>query len=233
MKLVIYLFLFAFIFSVLLAVNANAQQTIFNVPTTDVLDRGKVYAELDLSFKPNEPRFSSFVPRVVIGMGGNVEIGLNVTGNIQPGDDTIALVPTVKYRFYQNERKDFALMAGTNFVIPVRNNAYDFGTYSYLAGSKTFNKTRLTAGAYIASNNVFAPNAVRAGGQFGIEQTINSKVSLAADWITGSHASGYFTPGLVYKPHPKVTTYWSYSIGNSGASNGNHFFLIEVGYNLN
>ncbi|PYS85975.1 MAG: hypothetical protein DMF62_17480, partial [Acidobacteria bacterium] len=67
MKLVIYLFLFAFIFSVLLAVNANAQQTIFNVPTTDVLDRGKVYAELDLSFKPNEPRFSSFVPRVVIG----------------------------------------------------------------------------------------------------------------------------------------------------------------------
>lgn len=233
MKLVIYLFLFAFIFSVLLAVNANAQQTIFNVPTTDVLDREKVYAELDLSFKPNEPRFSSFVPRVVIGVGGNVEIGLNVTGNIQPGEDTTALVPTVKYRFYQNEKKDFALMAGTNFVIAVRNKTYDFGTYSYLAGSKTIHKTRLTAGAYVASKNVFAPEAVRAGGQFGIEQTINSKFSLAADWITGSHASGYFTPGLIYKPHPKVTTYWSYSIGNSGASNGNHFFLFEVGYNFN
>lgn len=233
MKLVVYFFLLAFIFSALLAVNANAQQTIFNVPTTDVLDRGKVYAELDLSFKPNEPRFSSLVPRVVIGTGSNFEIGLNVTGNIQPGEDTTALVPTVKYRFYQNEKKDFALMTGTNFVIPVRNKTYDFGTYSYLAGSKTIKKTRLTAGAYVASKNVFAPDAVRAGGQFGIEQTINSKVSLAADWITGSHASGYFTPGLIYKPHPKVTTYWSYSIGNSGASNGNHFFLFEVGYNFN
>jgi hypothetical protein len=30
---------------------AHAQQTIFNVPTTDVLDRGKVYGELDSSFK--------------------------------------------------------------------------------------------------------------------------------------------------------------------------------------
>ena len=233
MKLVVYLFLFAFIHSVPLAVSANAQQTIFNVPTTDVLDRGKVYAELDLSFKPNEPRFSSFVPRIVIGTGSNFEIGLNMAGNIQPGDDATALVPTLKFRFYQNEKKDVALMAGTNFVIPVRNRAYDFGTYSYLAGSKTINKTRLTAGAYVASKSVFAPDAVRAGGQFGIEQTINSKFSIAADWITGKHASGYFTPGVILKPHPKVTTYWTYSIGNAGASNGNHFFLFEVGYNFN
>jgi hypothetical protein len=30
------------------------QQPIFNVPTTDVLDRGKLYAELDFSFKPTD-----------------------------------------------------------------------------------------------------------------------------------------------------------------------------------
>jgi len=167
------------------------------------------------------------------GTGSNFEIGLNMSGNIQPGDDATASVPTLKFRFYQNEKKDVALMAGTNFVIPVRNRAYDFGTYSYLAGSKTINKTRLTAGAYVASKSVFAPDAVRAGGQFGIEQTINNKFSIAADWITGKHASGYFTPGVILKPHPKVTTYWTYSIGNAGASNGNHFFLFEVGYNFN
>jgi len=33
---------------------AHAQQTIFNVPTTDVLDKGKVYFELDISAKPND-----------------------------------------------------------------------------------------------------------------------------------------------------------------------------------
>jgi hypothetical protein len=102
-----------------------------------------------------------------------------------------------------------------------------------LAISKTIIKTRLTAGGYVASKNVFAPNAVRAGGQFGIEQTVNNKFSVNADWITGRHASGYFTPGVVFKPASKVTTYWAYSIGNAAASRGNHFFLFEVGYNFN
>ena len=41
---------------------AHAQQTIFNVPSTDVLDKGKVYVELDASLKPTDgalvPKFS-------------------------------------------------------------------------------------------------------------------------------------------------------------------------------
>ena len=215
----------------------SAQQTIFNVPTTDVLGRGKIYAEMDAAFKLDKAddfgRFSSFVPRVVVGVGGNVEVGLNVTGNIQPGSDSTTLVPTVKWKFYENKKKDTALIAGTNFFIPVRNRSYNIGTYTYLAVSKTINKTRLTAGGFVASKNVFAPKAVRAGGQFGIEQTVNSKFSVAADWITGRHSAGYFTPGVIYKPHPKVTTYFSHSIGNDQAVKGNNFFLFELGYNFN
>lgn len=219
------------------SVVTTAQQTIFSVPTTDVLGYGKVYGELDAAFKPTGAeavgKFSSFVPRFVIGVGGNVEVGLKVTGNIQPGSDSTTLVPTVKWKFYENEERDTALIAGTNFYIPVRNRTYNVGTYTYVAVSKTISKTRLTGGGYVSSNNVFAPDAVRAGGQFGIEQTINSKLTVAADWITGKHANGYFTPGVIYKPHPKVTTYWSYSIGDTGASKGNHFFLFELGYNFN
>lgn len=219
------------------AKESTAQQTIFNVPTADVLDRGKVYLELDAAFKVDKTdqfgRFSSFVPRVVVGAGGNVEVGLNVTGNIQPGADSTTLVPTVKWKFYESEKNKIALFGGTNIYVPVRNRAYNIGSYSYLAAAKTINKTRLTAGGYVASKNVFAPNAVRAGGQFGIEQTVNSKFVVAADWITGKHASGYFTPGTIYKPHPRVTSYFSYSIGNTRAAQGNHFFLFELGYNFN
>jgi len=216
---------------------AGAQQTIFNVPSTDILSRGKVYGELDAAFKVNDQtalnRFSSFIPRVVVGVGGNVEVGLNITGNIQPGADSTTLVPTGKWRFYQNEKSGIALIAGTDLFIPVRNRTYHLGTYSYVAISKTINKTRLTGGGYVASKNVFAPEAVRGGGQFGIEQTVSSKFSVAADWITGKHASGYFTPGFIYKPTSRLTTYWAYSIGNINASNGNHFFLFEAGYNFN
>ncbi|MET0753558.1 MAG: hypothetical protein ABWZ66_09300 [Pyrinomonadaceae bacterium] len=214
----------------------NAQQTVFNVPTADVLDKGKVYVELDASFKTNNDevlrKFSSFVPRVVAGAGRNVEIGLNLAGNVQPGADTTTLVPSVKWRFYQNEKKDLALFAGNSFYIPVRNRGYKFGTYTYAAVAKTINKTRLTAGAFVFSKNVVAPDAARGGGQFAIEQTINSKLTIAADWLTGRHANGYFTPGIIYKPTPKITTYFSYSIGNSDANKGNHFFLFELGYNF-
>ncbi|MCW5955587.1 MAG: hypothetical protein KIT61_03310 [Pyrinomonadaceae bacterium] len=237
MKKFWYLIIFAFVFALLLGIDSKAQQTIFNVPSTDVLDPGRVYAELDVSFKVNNQdalrRFSSFVPRFVVGVGGNVEVGLNVNGNIQPGADATTLVPTLKWKFYRNEKKGIDLVAGTNFYIPVRNRTHKFGTYSYLAGSKTFKKTRLTAGGFVTSKNVFAEKAVRGGGQFAIEQTLNSKVKIAADWFTGRHASGYFTPGVIYNPHPKVTTYWAYSISNADAAKGNHFFLFEVGYNFN
>ena len=217
--------------------SVHAQQTIFNVPTTDVLDKGKVYLELDASLKPTDgsdvPKFSSFVPRVVIGVGGNVEFGLNLTGNIQPGSDSTTLVPTIKWKPYQSEGNGWAIVIGDNLFIPVRNRAYNAGNYFYAETSKTFkNGTRITFGGYDFTENVVAA-ANRAGGQFGFEQPLNRKVSFAADWFTGKHAAGYFTPGIIFKAGPKVTGYAGYSIGNQNVSGGNHFFLLELGYNVN
>ena len=189
---------------------------------------------LDLDTRGRDVRrFSSFTPRVVAGVGGNVEIGLNVVGNIQPGADAAALVPAIKYRFYRNEKKDVSVVAGTNVYIPLRNRAYNVGSYSYVNASKTFNgKTRLTAGGYFYTKNVVAQKA-RGGAQFGFEHTVNAKLVAAADYLTGKHASGYFTPGVIYKPIEKTTAYFGYSIGNANARGGNNFFLFELGYNFN
>lgn len=216
------------------AVTLRAQQTIFNVPSTDVLDRGKVYGELDVSFKPTDStlvnRFSSFVPRVVFGVGGRVEIGLNITGNIQPGADTTTLVPAIKWKPYQGKANGVAVVVGNHLYLPVRNRGYNAGNYTYLEISKTFKSgTRLTAGGYDFTGNVVSA-ANRAGGQFGFEHPVNKKITLAADWFTGKHSAGYFTPGVVFKVGPKVTGYAGYSIGNQNLSQENHFFLLEAGY---
>jgi len=214
----------------------QAQQTIFNVPTTDVLDKGKVYVELDASLKPADgsdvKKFSSFVPRVVVGAGSHVEIGLNITGNIQPGPDSTTLVPTIKWKPFQREN-GWAMVVGNNLFIPVRNRTYNAGNYFYTEMSKTFKSgTRITFGGYDFTRNVVA-SANRGGGQFGFEQPLNRKVTFAADWFTGKHGAGYFTPGIVFKAGPKVTGYAGYSIGNQNVSGGNHFFLLELGYNFN
>jgi hypothetical protein len=216
---------------------ARAQQTVFNVPTTDVLERGEVYAEIDASLKPNDSeavaRFSSFAPRVVVGVGGRVEVGLNVTGNVQPGPDATTLVPTVKWKFYDGKGNGWALAAGTHLHVPVRNKTYSAGNYSYVMASRSFETgTRVGAGGYFFSRNVVAPDANRAGGQFTFEQTLSKTVTLAADYFTGRHAAGYFTPGVVFKVGSKTTGYAAYSIGNQNATRGNHFFLLELGYNF-
>jgi hypothetical protein len=214
----------------------QAQQTIFNVPTTDVLDRGKVYAEIDVSLKPtggaDVPKFSAFVPRLVIGAGNNVEFGLNLTGNIQPGPDSTTLVPTIKWKPFQSE-SGWAMVVGDNVFVPVRNRGYNAGNYVYAEVSKTFKQgTRITFGGYDFARDVVA-SANRSGGQFGFEQPLNKKVTFAADWFTGKHSAGYFTPGIIFKAGPEITGYAGYSIGNQNVSGGNHFFLLELGYNFN
>ena len=216
----------------------HAQQTVFNVPTTDVLDKRKVYFELDVSAKPNDSdaqnKFSSFVPRVVVGTGRNVEVGLNITGNVEPGRDSTTLVPAFKWRIYNGGDNGWAIVVGSHAFIPVHNKAYDIGNYSYTMVQKTFKtKTRIGFGSGFFTKDVVAPNAVRGVGQFTLEHPVTNKFTVASDWFTGKHANGYWTSGGIYKLTKKLTLYSGYSVGNANPSKGNHFLLFEVGYNFN
>src|SRR5215813_12083408 len=64
------------------AKTAAAQTTIFNVPTTDVVAKGKVYFELDYLPQIPKPDKSDRIhiidPRLVVGPGANIEDGVNV-----------------------------------------------------------------------------------------------------------------------------------------------------------
>jgi hypothetical protein len=107
------------------------------------------------------------------------------------------------------------------------------GNYSYAAFAKQWTHgTRVTAGGYDFTKNVVA-SANRAGGQFTVEQQINSRVTLAAEWYTGNQSVGYVNPGGIFKLSSKMTLYAAYQIGNAGVATGNHQFLWELGYNFN
>jgi hypothetical protein len=221
-----------------LSITGHAQQTVFNVPTTDVLDKGKVYFELDISAKPNDStalnKFSSFVPRLVVGAGAKVEVGVNILGNVQPGPDSTTIAPAVKWKVYDGGANGWAMVVGDNLYFPVRNRGYDIGTYAYTTIQKTFNKsTRVGFGGYFFSKNVVAANANRAGGQFTFERPITKKLNFNADYFTGKTANGYLTLGAAYKLTNKLTGVAAYSIGNANASHGNHFLYFELGYNFN
>jgi hypothetical protein len=207
-----------------------AQSTIFNVPTTDAVSKKKVYAEFD--YLPQMPksdaagRLHIFVPRVVVGLGGNVEAGANVAFYHTAGNTNAFIQPNVKWRFAANDEDGLAASAGGILYTPL-NNRTGVDTYGLVYGN--FSKKlqigrygpRFTAGPYgiVGAESTFA--GPKGGVILGYEQPVHAKAGIVADWFSGKNGFGYFTPGIsIILPHNSLFNA-GYSIGNDSWANDN------------
>ena len=216
----------------LTAHSACAQETVFDVPSADVLAKGKVYSELDGTINPSESLYT-YTPRIVIGIGNQIEIGANFEGLSSPTVGLLAISPTIKWRLWNRDASGTSFYVGDNVFFPVRDRDYDAGNYVYAAFAKQWKSgTRITVGTYDFTAKVVA-SANRAGGQFTFEQPITKRLAFAAEWYTGNQADGYVNPGVTYKLTSELTLYGAYQIGNANVTKGNHQFLWELGYNFN
>jgi hypothetical protein len=205
---------------------------VFDVPSADVLDSGKVYGELDGTVRTADT-LATFTPRVVVGIGHGIEIGVNFDGLSVPGLSELEISPTVKWQIWKGKDSGWSFYVGDDVFFPVRERTYDAGNYAYASFAKVWKHgTRIGIGGFDFTRNVVA-NANRAGGQFTFEQEINGRLTLAAEWYTGKQAAGYVNPGAIVKLNSKFTLYAAYQIGNAGVTSGNHQFLWEIGYNFN
>lgn len=227
----------SFKFSLLLLVvfpvcGAYGQETVFDVPSADILNKGKVYGELDGTLRPVD-FLATFTPRVVVGIGHGIEVGVNFDGLSAPGLDELEISPTVKWRLWKAKTSGWSFFVGDDLFFPVHRRTYDAGNYVYASFAKEWKHgTRIGLGAYDFTRNVVA-DANRAGGQFTFEQLINKRLTLAAEWYTGNTSVGYVNSGAIIKLNSKLTLYAAYQIGNAGLTAGNHQFLWELGYNFN
>jgi len=211
---------------------ACAQQTVFDVPSSDVLGKGKVYGELDGTARPVNPMYT-FTPRIVIGVGHDIEAGMNFIGLSEPATGENIVSPTVKWRLRNGEESGWSFYVGDDLFFPVRKGPYDVGNYFYACFAKKWKSgTRVSFGGYDFTKHVVAA-ANRAGGQFTFEQPLGKRLTLAAEWYTGNQASGYVNSGAIVKLTGKLTLYAAYQVGNAGVTQGNHQFLWEFGYNFN
>jgi hypothetical protein len=211
---------------------AYAQQTVFDVPSADILDKGKVYFEQDGTVRVVDP-YATFTPRVVVGIGHQIEVGVNFDGLSAPTVGELDISPTAKWRIWKARTSGWSFLVGDDLFFPVYQRSYDAGNYAYAFFAKEWKHgTRISAGGYDFTRNVVATGN-RAGGQFTIEQKLNKRVTLASEWYTGNSAVGYVNTGAVIKLTQKLTLYTAYQIGNAGVSAGNHQFLWEIGYNFN
>lgn len=207
---------------------SRAQQTIFNVPTADVLEKGKAYLEQDVLYRPWEPRLAVFTLRGVYGLGSQLEAGVNLGGVVTPGRSTPVAVAAVKWQPFKSG--GFAATAGAHGLFFLRGggdgdpSAHVYGHVSWAFASNT----RVTAGGWVATPGYAAPGEAR-GGLFAFEQRLGDHISFDADWYTGRNSLGYFSPGIV-SAWRSWTVYAAYSFRN-GDSGGNAL-LLELGFNF-
>jgi hypothetical protein len=214
---------------------ARAQQTIFNVPSADVLDPGKVYAEVDELFRPANRAFSSTAVRGVVGVLPGVEAGVNFAGLSSPGPAVPTATLAVKLQPLR--AGGFALTAGAYGLFYLQGSSagdpaglgYAFASYKFAATG-----TRVELGGWYASAGFVYPRGRPQGSSAGgalatVEQPLPwiRGLEIAADWWSGNNAIGYMSPGLIYTAG-HWTIYAAYSVKN-GDSKGNGG-LLELGF---
>ena len=127
--------LFVALLFVVTAQTAMAQSTIFNIPTTDTVAKGKGYFEFDfLAQAPGTGTTRTYLsnPRLVAGVGSSGEVGVNFPIYKTSGadDSTFAYIqPNFKWKYYNNDDAGVALAAGILWQTPInkRDGQDSFG----------------------------------------------------------------------------------------------------------
>ncbi len=214
---------------------ARAQSTLVTIPSTDIVSARSVYLEFDyISHYASHHNggFQTYQPRVAVGVGHNVEVGVNVVytdgfGTKQP----IELQPNVKWRFYQNEKLRVSAVAGVMLYAPITRRA---GTNTFfmmyaLISKKVAGKfgPRLTGGGYVLPGRDDGTGS-KGGAMAGYEQPLARRLSFVVDWASGKNRFGYVTPGLSFATTQHSNLYTGYSIGNQGRGNNALFAYYGI-----
>lgn len=203
-----------------------AQQTLFNVPSADVTEKGKMFVQHETQFSN---KFFVNTEYNAFGIGKNTEIDITLGG---VGTDNVAnellgvgfksFIPLNKELYKKYETK---LTYGTLIQTSLRGDGVGSWAYSHLSVRVPKLKTRISAGANVLTTT-FAGRDVF-GFIGGIEQPITKRFGLQMDWFSGKHANGFLIPGF-YLVGPKDVTLWAgYQIHNNKA-NGDNGFVLEV-----
>ena len=214
---------------------AFAQSTLFNIPSTDVVPKKKVYLEFDFFLHPTSHAnggFQIYAPRAVFGVAKGVEVGVNIAAvDTFTPDQPVYISPNVKWQFYNNEKTGVAVSAGGLLYTPLvhRAGADTYG-FIYSVVSKKVKSDygpRITGGGYALPG--LADGAGTQGGAIvGYEQPLAKRVTFVADWFSGKNAFGYVTPGFSFALPKSSLLNVGYSIGNHGRGNNALFVYYGI-----
>ena len=221
----------------IVAPKAQAQSTIFNIPSTDVVAPHSGYFEADFVSRfaaADKGGFQTYGSRLVFGPMKKLELGFN-TFYTKAGDVAVPveIQPNFKYQFFSDEKRGLAASFGGLAYVPVnhRTGTDTFGLiYSTISKKvKTDFGPRMTGGFYGLVGRA-KDQGTRSGALVGFEQPLHPKVNFVGDWYSGKNRFGYAAAGFSFVVSKRSLLYVGYNVGNSGARN--NFLSVFYGYNF-
>lgn len=216
---------------------ALAQQNLFNVPSSDITVKNKLFFQQQANFLTDGT--AALNTTFCYGLGRNFEVGANLLGVLldphQSGwieTNSDAGNPPVYPFFMVNLQKAFVL--NKTFKVSLGTQAgfspgMHFGNFTYLNLVTVIPKVQLKVitGVNHGSETILGPGDLNpyfsstydpVGFHFGIEKEIvHSNVLLIAEHISGTHSLGISVLGLGYH----VSEHWVLSAGWQFSSAGN------------
>lgn len=208
---------------------ARAQSLIVSVPNTDVTPAGKAMiaheSQLNVWSQPT-PRWNSFT-FATAGIGHNIELAATLFGVSRPGSGNVALAVGYKHRVPLDPSSAWEPVVAFGQMFPVSLSGQGVGTWTYGAASVRLPglRTRFTAGPSYGTRQIFGE--VTASMLLGIEQPLNQKVSLIADWFSGNHELGALVPGVQFNVSHELIVIAGFKLPNSPKA-GVPSALVEV-----
>lgn len=212
---------------------AFTMQTVFNVPSADVTEKGHVFVQQEAQFRAwGEDAFFNGTSFTGFGIGHNTELDVNLYNVSAPSTENITMgfgfksaipVPVLKEKFPKREIK---LTVGTQILTSLQGDGVGNWTYAHLSGRLPVTNTRLTAGVSYGTRQIFGVDNTCFIAA--VEQPVTKKATLMADWFSGSeHFAGYIVAGGSYALPKNYTIFAGYQIPNTPA-NGVSGFIFQV-----
>lgn len=182
----------------LLCGGAHAQSVIVSAPNTDTTPKGIVMLAHESqvnAWSQSKLYWNSFTFSTY-GLTKNLELAATLYGVSRPGSGNVALAAGYKQRIPLPKVGGFEPAFAFGQMLPVSLSGKGVGTWTYGVASVRVPglRTRFTAGPSYGSEQVFGSRTLHA--LLGIEQPLNDKFMLIADWFTGRHDLAALVTGL-------------------------------------
>lgn len=216
----------------LAALPAASQSLIVGIPSTDVAPK----REFALAHESQANSFESggywnSFTFATYGLGNGWELAASLYGLSRPASPELALGMGFKKKYLVPgawaKRYEWTLAGGGMLPVSFRGNGVGLWAYGLTSVRLPTTKTRLTAGPSWGTKQIFGRTVTKA--MVGVEQPLVPKVSIVADWFTGTHDLGAAILALSYQPRPDLLIISGWKFANNARS-GKPAYMLEVAY---